>query len=187
MDEVLWAGRPQCPMHWRYKVAGHLFMVVFVAVSSLFLSLYSGLGFDAIVDAFFLFYDQFGFVACVFPLVILTLVVISLSGVLLLVDLVGIRKTYYVITCSSIVIKKTFPIVMESSFDIASLQDVIHEEIGNGLSNVYLNCRPLWTYVFFMNFPRNFFKIHPMLISVENGKKLVFLIKERRYELQSCR
>lgn len=36
-----------------------------------------------------------------------------------------------------------------------------------------------------MNFPRKYLKIHPVLVSFENGAGIVFKIKERQYELLS--
>jgi hypothetical protein len=36
-----------------------------------------------------------------------------------------------------------------------------------------------------MNFPRKYLKIHPVLVSVENGAGIVFKIKKRQYELLS--
>lgn len=81
MDEVLWAGRPQRPLCWRYKLFGHLLVVSFVVAVSMFLSS-KGDDLSSFYNILGLFCDSFGFAAYVFIFMKVMPFIVASSGVL---------------------------------------------------------------------------------------------------------
>lgn len=120
-DEVLWAGRPQRPLYWRYKLFGHLLVVSFVVAVSMFLSS-KGYDLSSFYNILGLFCDSFGFASYVFISLIFMPFVVALSDVLVVFEWLDIKNTSYILTEHDVVIKKDFLLIGKGRSRLPSLK-----------------------------------------------------------------